>query len=150
MFVLSVIMFCGISLVHAEEVKTPGTKGYFILDMTCNGRDLVYPTGNAIEGSFTPEKECTFTDLVYLVNRLIDFMFYMSTILAALCFIWAGFLLLTGGGNSSKVTQAKAIFTNVLIGYIIILTAWLIVGFVTQTFMLRSDYSIINSTSTQK
>lgn len=71
--------------------------------------------------------DCDFAALAKLVKNLINFMIYLSTILATAAFAWAGVVLLTSGGNPGKKDEAKKIFKKVLIGYLWILGAWLLV-----------------------
>ncbi len=86
---------------------------------------------------------CNFNDLMIMINRVIKFLlFTIATPLAAIIFAYAGFLLITSGGDPGKKTQAKKIIGNLLIGYIIALAAWLIVntivtglGFTGDTFL---------------
>lgn len=77
---------------------------------------------------------CNFNALMVLINRVIDFaLFYLATPLAAVIFAYAGFLLITSGGSQEKMTKAKHILGNVLIGYVIALAAWLIVNTILNT-----------------
>ncbi len=86
---------------------------------------------------------CNFDQLILLINNVITFLlFTIATPLVALIVCYAGFLLLTAGGNSERVTQGKSIMKNVIIGYIIALAAWLIIntivkglGFTGNTFL---------------
>ncbi len=64
-----------------------------------------------------------------LINNVIKFLlFTIATPLAALIFVYAGFMLLTSGGSSEKMTTAKKILTNLIIGYVIALAAWLVIN----------------------
>jgi hypothetical protein len=90
------------------------------------------------------QDECGFEHLAELVRSLINFMILLSTILATAAFAWAGIRLLTSGGNPSALTEAKAIFMKVLIGYLWILGAWLLVYTIT-TALLGSEYSLLGS-----
>ena len=72
---------------------------------------------------------CTFDKFIDLINEVIDFlMFKFAVPLAAISFAIAGVMILTAGDNESRVTQAKEIFWNVLIGLIVALSAWLVVN----------------------
>jgi hypothetical protein len=72
--------------------------------------------------------DCNFNDLITLVNKVISFLlFYLATPLAGIIFAWAGFIYITSGGDTSKIKKAKTMLTNVLVGYVIALAAWLIV-----------------------
>lgn len=72
---------------------------------------------------------CDFNALMALVNRVIKFILFDMVIpIAAIMFAYAGFLMVSAGGEvASARTKAKAIFTDVLIGLIIAVAAFLIV-----------------------
>jgi hypothetical protein len=71
---------------------------------------------------------CDWDAFMTLINNVINFLlFTLATPLAALAICYAGFLLLTGGGNEHKRTQAKHIIINVIVGYLIGLAAWIVV-----------------------
>lgn len=72
---------------------------------------------------------CGWNELITLINDVITYLLTIATILAVVSFIYAGFLLITAGGNSSKVGQAKSIFGSVVIGLIFAYGAWIIVHF---------------------
>lgn len=76
--------------------------------------------------------DCTFEDLITLAQRVIRALILVSTFLAVIAFIYAGFLLLTSGGNEPKKNLAKEVFRKVLIGYLWILAAWLLVYTITS------------------
>lgn len=87
---------------------------------------------------------CTFADLITLVQNLINFLIIISTFLATAAFAYAGILLLTSGGNESALKKAKDIFWKVLIGYLWILGAWLLVYTITSV-LLKDGYSLLGS-----
>jgi hypothetical protein len=71
---------------------------------------------------------CDFEDAMIMINKIINFLlFVIATPFVALCIAWAGWLMISSGGSSEKVTKAKHIATNLVIGYVIALAAWLIV-----------------------
>ena len=82
--------------------------------------------------------DCDFAHLMKLVNNLIEMLIYISTFLATVVFAYAGFILLTSGGNESAKTKAKEMLGKVIIGYLCILGAWLLVYTIT-TVLLRPD-----------
>lgn len=73
-------------------------------------------------------KPCDFNKFMTLVNNVLKFvLFKLAMPIAAIMFAWAGFLMVTAGGSTERVGKAKRIFTNVAIGFIIAVIAWLIV-----------------------
>ena len=72
---------------------------------------------------------CDFNALMTLVNNVITFiLYYMAIPIAAIMFAYAGFLLVTAGGEAAGArTKAKSIFTNAVIGLILAVACWLII-----------------------
>lgn len=83
--------------------------------------------------------DCDFNALMTLVNRVISFILYVSIPLAAISFSYAGYLYLSAAGDTGKIESAHEIFKKVLIGFIFILSAWLIVYAITNS-LLSSDF----------
>lgn len=73
------------------------------------------------------DNPCDTGDVATFVNKLISFLITMLGTIAVIVMVYAGFLLVTSGGDEGKWTKAKELFTNVVIGIVIILAAWLIV-----------------------
>lgn len=78
---------------------------------------------------------CGYCDLIALVNNIIEFLIYFSVIVATLMFMYAGFQYLTAGGKEEKIKNAHKIFTNVFMGLVFVLAAFLIVDTVMKTFL---------------
>lgn len=75
--------------------------------------------------------DCSFEDLVILAQRVINFLIFdIAAPLAALSFAVAGFMYMTAKGNEAQHAKAKSIFVYVFIGFVIALSAWLIVNFI--------------------
>jgi hypothetical protein len=62
------------------------------------------------------------------VQRVLTFLIYASGIIAVGLFVWAGILMIFAGGNKSQIEKAKGLFWNAFIGFIIVISAWLIVS----------------------
>lgn len=89
--------------------------------------DLLAQSFNLIVCDGTSTDPCTFAHVIELVQNLITTMIILATFIATVAFAYAGFKLLTSGGNTSAKEDAKKMLTKVLWGYIWILAAWLIV-----------------------
>ena len=70
---------------------------------------------------------CGSCEFVQLVNNVIQFIIVITSSIAILVFIAAGFRLVTAGGNVSAAQKAREMLTNVAIGYVIILSAFLVI-----------------------
>jgi len=72
---------------------------------------------------------CDFNALMTLINTVIKFILYDMVIpIAAIMFAYAGFLMVTAGGEAAGArTKAKSIFTNAVLGLIFAVAAFLII-----------------------
>lgn len=75
--------------------------------------------------------ECSFNDALGMINRVINFTLKNLVLpIAAIMFAYAGFLLITAGGEAAHARQkAKEIFTNTAIGIVIAAGCYLIIKF---------------------
>lgn len=74
------------------------------------------------EGRQTP---CNFAELVNTINKIINWMFYISIPVVAALAAYSGILYMTGVQNN--MGTAKKIFVSVGKGFIIMIIAWLAV-----------------------
>lgn len=89
----------------------------------------------AAEAGKTALPVCDFHYLIVLLTVLIHDLVVLSTLMAGCVFAYAGFILLTSGGNTNAMTKAKDMFIKVLKGYLWILAAWLVVYTITSTLL---------------
>ena len=100
--------------------------------------DESYAPGEKVNGKDvggTVKNPCKFEDLLKLVSNIVDFLIITGTAVAALSFGYAGFLMMTANGEMGKIEEAKAIFGKVMTGFIIMLSAWLIVYAIESAFL---------------
>ena len=71
--------------------------------------------------------ECQVCHVIELTQRIIKFLVGIAAFIAVVLFADAGRRMLTAGGDTTKVTKAWGMFTNIVVGIIIVLTGWLIV-----------------------
>ncbi len=72
---------------------------------------------------------CDLCDFGKLLQNIINFMIVgVAVPLSALLFAYAGFLYATGGSNPGRITKAHKIFKNVLIGFLIAISGWLVIN----------------------
>lgn len=75
--------------------------------------------------------DCDFNKFLELINKVLHYVVIgLAVPIMAIMFCYAGFLMLTSGGEASQKTKAKKIFTNVAIGFIIAAAAFIIVKFI--------------------
>lgn len=90
------------------------------------------------------DKQCNFIDLMNLVQNTLNFIIYqLATPIAVFMFAFAGFKLVTSQGDKNAEKLAKKIFTNTLIGYAVMLSAFLIMKLI-FSFLFPDSYSLLN------
>ena len=82
----------------------------------------------------TGDDACTLCDLWQMGSNIINFItFDLSIPVAMLLFITAGVIFLISGGNQQRIDLARSIFTNTVIGLVIVFCSWLLVDTLFQT-----------------
>ena len=72
-------------------------------------------------------RDCQFCHLVEMGNRILVWLILVLTVVAGLVFAVAGLKLVTSAGNAAAKAAAKSMFTNVIVGFLLVLASWLIV-----------------------
>ena len=88
------------------------------------------PPGNGVipkpvpgSGIFTLENPITSQTLPELANRILNFFFMLAIVIAPILVLYAGFLMLTAGGNPEKLQTARTVLVWTVIAFAIILVA---------------------------
>jgi hypothetical protein len=90
------------------------------------------------QGPFVPcTNNCGYADLLKLVNNIINWIIMISAPVAAGVFAWAGIVYMTTGVADRK-SEAKGMLVKVFTGFVIILSAWIIVTTITNTLLSKS------------
>lgn len=71
---------------------------------------------------------CTLCDLQNTGISLIVFLRNISTVIATVILLWGGFLLMTSGGSSDRISKGRKAITAAVIGLAIVWIAWLAVN----------------------
>lgn len=118
---LLVLVFAVIAVTSAFPVVT------FAVDpaglVTCEGVDA-----NGIA-------DCNFCSFIQMVDVIVNWLFSVLVLIAVFLIVYAGFKLVVSAGNPSAMTDAKGMISNVIIGFVIILAAWLIVDTVLKALV---------------
>lgn len=70
---------------------------------------------------------CDFNALMKLLNRVMNFILYMSIPLAAISISYAGALYIFAVGDTGKIQEAHKMFGKIIWGFVFVLAGWLIV-----------------------
>lgn len=98
--------------------------------------------GNSLQDDPTTaninEGPCQWGDLFFLAYGLINFALSISGLIA-LCFIlWGGLQMIIAGGNPTKIEEGKTTLKNAITGFVLILTSYLILGYVVSLLVPNS------------
>lgn len=78
-------------------------------------------------------EDCNFCTFIQMVSVIISWLFGFLVLVAVLLIVFAGFKLVVSAGNPSAMTAAKGMISNVIIGFVIVMAAWLIVDTLMKT-----------------
>lgn len=73
-------------------------------------------------------EQCDFCDLIRLLDHVKNGLVYLMSLAVAAMLIWGAFVIMTAAGNPAKFTAGRTILTNALIGFLIVVSAYLVVG----------------------
>lgn len=76
------------------------------------------------------------THIADLINILFTFIYPLAAILMFLFLVWGGYDFLLSGGNPEKIKSGKARITYALVGFLLLITSFLIVRLIARIFGL--------------
>ena len=94
-----------------------------------------YSAGLVPEACSTDVTKCDFCSFIEMTSNVINLLFQILVIVAVIMVVVTGFRLVTSGGNVSAMEKSKESLTNVIIGFVIVLSAWMIVDTVIKTLV---------------
>ena len=119
----------------APSINSPGAK---------DTGGLV-PCGNS--DNYITATECNLCDVGILLQRFINFLLIVSIPIAVGMFAWAGIMYFTSAANPKRIAQVHKVFKSIFIGFVIVLTGYLIVGAIIKTVAGESIISSWNTLS---
>jgi hypothetical protein len=113
-------------LMVISPVNVSADEDIALEEIVVTADDVEKPTGIS-QFAGCSGTDCSACNVVDLTNGLIKWLIGFLFVLFAVLVAYAGFGLVTSGGNHHALDEAKSRFMNAFIGMIIILSAWLIV-----------------------
>jgi hypothetical protein len=99
------------------------------------------PCGQTDSSGVVPDtNQCGYDDLLKGIARLIYGMIYIAAFASSILFSYAGFKIMTSGGDTGALKEGKDMMRKVLIGFVVMLAAWSFVKVVESTFI---DYNVV-------
>lgn len=110
-----------IGLMAMQPIAVLNAQGF----VTCGTR-----TDQDIQGTAAREDFCSIRELIQLVYSVINFLLSISGLIAVAYILWGGLQMILAQGSQERLTKAKATLWNAILGFVLILLSYLIVGFV--------------------
>jgi len=112
---------------------------YFILSFSLLLTSyFLLPVFTYAQGGFIPcdgvEVKCDFPMLMQLISNVMNYIVLMAFPLAIITIAYAGFTYMTTG-ISDKKSKARTMLLNVVIGFAVLLAAWVIVRTMLTVFV---------------
>lgn len=112
-----------------------------------NTNDEWQRTGDTPDGAVTGPEQCSFNHVIILIQNILEFLIMISLPISAIMFAYAGWLYMSAQGSESQVSKAHSVFKNVTIGFILILSAWVIVWTVSSALLDDIFLQFLNDSS---
>ena len=87
---------------------------------------------------------CNIGSVIELIKNGIADLVLISTLLVVVALVISGFRLLTSFGKPKALEETKTMFSKIVIGYGIILTAWVVVYTITSV-LLKPEFNFFLS-----
>ncbi|OHA81008.1 MAG: hypothetical protein A2675_01030 [Candidatus Yonathbacteria bacterium RIFCSPHIGHO2_01_FULL_51_10] len=89
------------------------------------------------------DTNCGFSDLITLAQNVVHFLLFdLAMPLAAIAFVYVGWIFLTEGSNEGSIKKAKSAGLAALIGLIVAFGAWAIVKVVVSVLFDSSQIPV--------
>lgn len=86
---------------------------------------------------------CNFCALAQMIQAVINWVIGVAILIAVILFVYAGFKITSSRGDMNAVSEARQLFTNVVIGIIIMLAAWTLVDTLIKA-VVGGDFGVWN------
>ena len=126
-------------------------------------RDMIIFAGILLSGTplfafaagitvIVPQETCPlgYQAILMVVRNVTNDAIYLAGIFAVLLIAYAGFLFVTNASSPSNLEKGRTVLISTVIGFVIVISAWLIVNEVIVTFTtgsLQSVTSLLESSS---
>ena len=84
-----------------------------------------------------------FTSLGAATSKIVDPIFSLAAVMVILYFLWGALKYMTSKGNKEEVAAARGMITHAIIGFIILMFAFLILQFLLSSLFGIRDFQII-------
>jgi len=123
---------------------------YIFLTITLILLGLPVMAQAAILPPCTATGNCGVCDMMFTINAIMRWITFVAGSLALLLFVWGGVMFLTSAGRSEKITKAKDILKNTLIGAVLVFVAWTFVNLVITSIAGKQEVLLYTEPQAEK
>lgn len=99
--------------------------------------------GGLVNCGKTNPDDCNYDKLIQLIQNLLNFVIYViATPIATILIALSGFKMVTSGGDQKSYDNAKKVLKNVMIGYVVMLSAFIIIKLFID-FLFGEEFSLL-------
>lgn len=84
--------------------------------------------------------DCNWNSFVGMISSVMRNLYILAFSIAVIFIAYAGFLLVTSGGDAGKRGRAKTIFINVIIGFVIMFFSYAFVVYMLKTLGVNTGF----------
>ena len=84
------------------------------------------------------ERPCNIEDIFVIVARVTNFLIAMAGVVAVYYIVGAGFWLIVSTGTEEDITKRKSQISNAVVGFVLVLMAYMFVNTVVNFMITRS------------
>jgi hypothetical protein len=109
----------------------------FVMPAAATAAEPLIPCGGA------NQHPCQSCDVVTLANNVVGWLVGALGAIAVLIIVYAGIKMVTSNGNHHALEEAKGMMMNMIIGYLIVLAAWLVLDYVLKALLIDGNWNTI-------
>lgn len=85
-------------------------------------------------------RECNWDAVINFANNMLTYLIGLGVLLAAIIIAWAGIQILLAQGNPGKISDAKKMMWNVVVGLTIMILAFTIIKVILTTLGVSGEF----------
>lgn len=82
-----------------------------------------------------PYDQCTLCDFLKLLDNVKNVVVYSLSAVVGAMLLYGAFIMMTAAGNSTRFTRGRVVIYSALIGFLIVISAYFVVGWFMRTFL---------------
>lgn len=97
-----------------------------------------------VDGNGKVTVKCGWNELMQMGQNVMTDAIYLAAMAAVISITYAGYLLMSSGGDSGAVKKGKEILWKVVVGIFFTLAAWLLVNTILKFLQVKDGFSLLS------